>query len=106
MSIIVNAYCTVRETRPLDFAHELHSRRNRSDPNLARHLDDFIGYVTRGGGQMTQVRYHLIRHIQRVQNQVSLDVEDAQLEALARWARGANAVCFFPDGSVRAPSGA
>jgi Domain of unknown function (DUF4272) len=106
MSILVNAYCTVHRTPPLDFRHVLKSRRDRSDPELARHLEGFIGYVTRGGGPMTKIRYGVIRHIQRVQNQISLEVEEGELPALARWAWGANAICFLPDGTVRAPSGA
>ena len=102
--ILVNAYSTLRELPPLDFAHELHGRRDLSDPELAPHLEGFIGYVLgRGDGQMTAARYHLWRHLQRVRNQLSFMVADDDLGAVEAWAAAANAVLFLPDGSVRSP---
>lgn len=105
--VLVNAYATVRDLPPLGFAHELHNRRDLSDPELAAHLDGFTGYVMgRGDGQMTAARYHLWRHIQRVRHQISFSVAADAFGEIAPWARDANAVFFLPDGSVRAPDGA
>ena len=106
MAILINAYCTDRDPAPLDFPHELKSRRDRNDPDLAQHLEGFVGYVlSRGNGEMTKVRYHVVAHIKRAQHQFSLDVEEADLDAFSRWAWAANAICFLPDGTVADPSG-
>lgn len=103
-SVIVNAYATVRDLPPLAFPHELIGRRDRSDPELADHLDGFIGYVMgRGDGQMTATRYHLWRHLQRVHNHLSFEVMTDDLPALEAWGLAANAVFFVPDGAVLAP---
>jgi hypothetical protein len=103
-TLIVNAYATVRDLPPLDFPHELFGRRDLSDPELAPHLEGFIGYVMgRGDGQMTASRYHLWRHLQRVRNHVSFEVVTVDLDDVEAWANAANAVLFLPDGSVRAP---
>ena len=105
--VLVNAYATVRDLPPLGFAHALHNQRDLSDPELAAHLDGFIGYVMgRGDGQMTAARYHLWRHIQRVRHQISFSVAADAFGDIEQWARDANAVFFLPDGSVRAPDGA
>lgn len=102
--VVVNAYATVRELPPIDFPHQPFARRDLSDPELAPHLNGFTGYVMgRGDGQMTAMRYHLWRHVQRVRNQASMMVRDEDLPAMEDWARRANAVLFLPDGSVRAP---
>ena len=102
--LLINAYATVRDPPPLAFPHALRGRRDRADPELAPHLDGFIGYVLgRGDSQMTAARYHLWRHLQRVRNHVSLEVVTADLAAVEAWAQAANAVLFLPDGSVRAP---
>lgn len=102
--ILVNAYSTLHALPPLDFAHELHGRRDVSDPDLAAHLEGFTGYVLgRGDGQMTATRYHLWRHLQRVRNHLSFTVAEDGLGAMKIWAAAANAVLFLPDGSVRAP---
>ncbi|SFB03086.1 protein of unknown function [Rhizobium sp. NFR07] len=103
-SILVNAYCTVRDTPPLDFPYELHGQRDLSDPALAPHVHGFIGYVmSLGDGQMTATRYHLWRHLQRVRNHLSFEVMSDDLTDVEAWGRAANAVFFLPDGSVRAP---
>jgi len=102
--LLINAYATVRDLPPLDFPHHLNNRRDLSDPELAPHLDGFIGYVmARGDGQMTKMRYHLWRHLQRVRNQISFDANTPDFLQVEAWARAANAVFFLPDGSVRAP---
>src|SRR5438477_8821092 len=102
--LLVNAYATVGDLPALDFPHRLMGRRDLSDPDLPSHLDGFAGYVLgRGDGQMTAMRYHLWRHIQGVRNHVALHIEARDLPAATAWARQANAILFFPDGSVRAP---
>ena len=106
MTVLVNAYATVRELPPLDFAHREHSRRDRSDPELATHLHGFVGFILdRGQRSMTRTLYHVMRHIQRVQHQISLEVEETAFEALADWAGRSNAILFMPDGTVRDPAG-
>src|SRR5262245_56997158 len=106
MSTLINAYCTCLDPPSLQFPHGLNAKRGRSDPELSEHLHGFIGYVvSRGERQMTQVKYHLMRHIQRVKHHFSLTVEDRDLDAFAQWAWQANAICFLPDGSIRDPSG-
>jgi Domain of unknown function (DUF4272) len=106
MSIVVNAYCTRTDVEPPPFPHELKGRRDRADPALAEHLRGFVGFVLQGGRRpMTQTLYHVMRHIQRVQDQWSFVIEEGALEQLAPWAERANAILFFPDGSVREPSG-
>ncbi|MGG4774510.1 DUF4272 domain-containing protein [Paenalcaligenes sp. Me52] len=102
--VLVNAYATVTDIPELDFPHELLGQRDLSDPDLAEHLDGFIGYVmSRGDGQMTAMRYHLWRHLQRVQNHISMKVKQQDLSAMSAWAARANALLFMPDGSVRTP---
>lgn len=104
--VLVNAYATVRELPPLAFGHTLVARRDRRDPALAPHLQGFAGYVqSTGDGTMTQAIWHLRGHIARVRHQVSFNVGDGQLDAMAHWADAANAVLFLPDGSVRDPRG-
>jgi len=104
---LVNVYSTLVVLPPLDFAHSVVARRDRSDAELAQHLEGFIGYVaSRGDGKMNANRYHLMRHLQHVQSHLSLEIAAAELPAFARWAERANAVLFQDDGSVRDPQGA
>lgn len=104
--MLVNAYCTLREPPPLSFAHQLHARRDHTDPELVPHLNGFMGFVM-GGGQreMNQSRYHVLGHLQRVRHHLAMEVEDEDLDAFAGWARAANAILFLRDGSVRTPEG-
>jgi hypothetical protein len=105
--MLLNAYCTHRALPALDFPHVLRSRRDRREPRLAEHLDGFMGFVMDGGKRpMTAVRYHVLQHLERVQWQVALEVEDAHRAAFAAWAQAANAIVFLPDATVRTPSGA
>ncbi len=102
----MNAYATTRETPPLRFAHALHARRDRSDPELAKHLDGFAGDVlSTNGGTMTPAVFPVRQHIGRVRHQLSFTVPDVAFDDLARWAEAANAILFLPDGSVRDPRG-
>ena len=106
MTILVNAYCTTRELPPLDFPHSLTSLRDLNDAELPEHLDGFAGYVASRGEVMTQNRYHVIRHVLRVQHHLSLQVEPEHMDDFAGWASRANAVVFLPDGTIRDPAGA
>jgi hypothetical protein len=57
--------------------------------------------LSRGNQQMSLVKYRLMRHLQRVHHQFSMNIEADDLEAFRRWAQAANAIAFFPDGSIR-----
>jgi len=106
-ALLVNAYCTVGELPAIDFPHGSLARRDLSDPELTPHLQGFVNYVAgRGDGQMTSTRYHVIRHLQRVRQHLSLQVPPAAFDDFARWAERANALVFLPDSSVRDPRGA
>lgn len=90
----------------MNFPHTLNSRRDLSDPELAGHLTGFRGYVWgKSNGQMTKTVYHVMRHIERVRNQVSFNVEDHELDLITPWGWEANAIFYLPDGSVRDPAG-
>src|SRR5215475_11008087 len=104
--VLTNAYCTVAALPTIDFPHTLNKRRDIADPELKQHLAGFLGYVkSRGDGEMTRVRYHTIRHIQRVNQHVSLSFDESASDAFERWAARANAIVFLPDGGVRDPQG-
>ncbi|MGV0592308.1 DUF4272 domain-containing protein [Mycolicibacterium porcinum] len=104
--VLVNAYCTRSDVPVPGFPHALNGHRDLSDPELAQHLAGLVGYVlSRGDGQMTRNRYHVLRHVQRVQQHWSLTIDEAQLDALAQWAQRANAIVFLPDGGIRDPQG-
>ncbi len=99
---LINAYSTLREPLPPTFPHTLVGVRGLDDPQLNRHLEGFIGYVLNiGDGEMTAARYHLYRHLQRARWHYSLELPESALAAFAQWAQAANAVAFWPDGSVR-----
>jgi hypothetical protein len=102
--ILVNAYCTCGEVAPPRFPHVLHGQRNLADPELKSHLGGFFGYL-RSNGTLTQMRYHVLRHIQRTRQQWSFSIASTHLHALADWAGRANAIIFLPDGNVRDPQG-
>ncbi|MBL4844084.1 MAG: DUF4272 domain-containing protein [Planctomycetes bacterium] len=106
MTILVNAYCTTRELPPLEFPHSLNSLRDLNDAELPEHLEGFAGYVAGRGEAMTQTRYHVIRHVLRVQHHLSLELESEHMDAFAGWAAEANALVFLSDGTVRDPKGA
>jgi hypothetical protein len=106
MTLLVNAYSTLREPLHPTFLATPAAHRDHADPDLVTHLEGFIGYVLQAGdGQMTQARYHLMRHLQRVRQHFTFEVEADRFEAFAAWAAQANAVCFLADGSVRDPQG-
>lgn len=87
MALLVNAYSTLRTPLWPDFLPQAAvQRRDHADPELAAHLHGFVGYVNQAGdGQMTQARYHLMRHVQRVRQHFSFEVDDADF---ARWRSG------------------
>lgn len=105
--VLVNAYATLVDLPPLDLPHRVLGARDRSDPELAEHLQGFVGYVMRrGDGQMTATRYYVWRHLQRVRHHMSFEIDAGHLGWIEPWAKAANALLFLPDGSVRAPDGA
>jgi hypothetical protein len=100
-ALLVNAYCTRLTIAQPAFAHTLHARRDLSDPELLEHLNGFCGYVLgRGDGAMSRDKYHVILHLQRVQQHLSLSVGAADMDALHAWAGQSNALLFVPDGHV------
>jgi len=103
---LVNAYATIGQISTPSFPHTPVNQRDLSDPELAEHLRGFRGYVlSKAGDQMTKTLYQVVRHIGRVQNQVSFFVEDDDLELIEDWAWRSNAIMILPDGSVRDPAG-
>jgi hypothetical protein len=105
--MLINAYVTTRDLPALSFPHTLRGRRDRSDAELAEHLDGFTGYVfSRPPEGMTADKYHLCSHIKRVRHHLSLEVAEADFESLAQWGWSANAILFVPDGTIRDPAGA
>src|SRR5471030_1720503 len=89
--ILINAYCTVAEVPKPGFPHVLNARRDLSDPELQSHLNGFMNHLAQAGaGRMTQVRYHVIRHVQRVRQHVSLSIEAGAMDSFAAWAEAAN----------------
>jgi hypothetical protein len=104
--MLVNAYATHRAPPELDFPHQLRGRRDRSDPELARHVQGFMGFIMGGGRrQMSATRYHVLGHLERVHHHLAFEIDASQLGALGVWAAAANAILFLPDASVRAPDG-
>jgi hypothetical protein len=105
-TLLFNAYCTkVLVPKPL-FPHKLQGRRDLSDPELLEHLGGFCGFVfTRGDGQMTQDKFHVILHLQRVQHHVTMRVAPADVAAFRAWANEANAIVFTEDGQIVDPQG-
>ena len=107
MTLLVNAYATVVVLPELNFRGEVLNQRDVSDPELAEHLQGFIGYVLQlDGEEMTQAKYYTMKHIERVKHQVSAEVDEDDLDDFVDWAESANAIVYLPDGSVRAPNGA
>ncbi len=105
-AVLINAYCTTTRIPEIEFPHFLNNRRDLSDPELAEHLSGFIHYVrSRGDGEMSRSKYHVIRHIQRVQHHLSFSVQESLLDSVAEWAERANALLFLTDGSVRDTNG-
>lgn len=105
-TILFNAYCTRLQIAQPAFAHTLHERFDLSDPALPADLNDFCGYVlSRGDGQMSRDKYHVILHLQRVQHHLSISVGVDDTAALYAWAAQANALLIGPDGNVCDPHG-
>jgi len=106
LSILINAYSTCHTQPELAFPHHLNAHRDLQDPELAGHLNGFQGYILKtGGDEMTQNKYHLLRHIQRVKHHFSFEVEQSNFEAMSKWASKSNVVMFFPDGTIRSATG-
>lgn len=102
-TILFNAFCTRTEIPQPSFPHVLHTHTDLSDPDLLEQLNSFCGFVyERGDGEMSQSKYHVILHLQRVQHHVRISVGagGAGTEALYAWAKEANALLFTQDGIV------
>ncbi len=99
-----NVYSTMLLVEKPAFAHILHARRDLGDPALLTHLNEFCDYVlARGDGEMTQLKYHVILHLQRVQHHLSISVGKADAAAVMAWAEGANALLHVDEGAVLDP---
>jgi hypothetical protein len=106
MTVLVNAYCSVVAMPEIKFTCKVIGQRDYLDPELSEHLQGFAGYVaSQGGKEMTQAKYYTIKHIQRVKNHISIEIEDEMFDQFAKWATEANAIVFLPDGTVRNPNG-
>ena len=105
-TVLFNAYCTRLEIAQPCFAHTLHARRDLSDPALLEHLNGFCGHIFGlGDGEMTRDKYHVILHLQRVQQVVGISVGVGDVEAFYEWAKQANAILISPGGDVVDPQG-
>ena len=103
-TVLFNVYCTRAELARPTFAHKLHNHRDLADPALLEHLNGFCGYIfQRGDGQMSQDKYHVILHVQRVQHHLSISVGVDDLAALRAWAADANAILYTQEGHVTDP---
>jgi hypothetical protein len=106
MTTLINAYCTVIQLPSIDFPCQVHGSRDLSDSELANHLDGLSGYIlSQKGQEMTQATYYTLKHVERVKNHVSIELEDRYLDRFSDWAISSNAICFLPDGTIRNPSG-
>jgi Domain of unknown function (DUF4272) len=106
MTILINAYCTVVRLPSIDFPCQVHGIRDLSDSELASHLDGLSGYIlSQKGQEMTQSTYYTLKHVERVKNHVSIELEDRDIDLFSDWAISSNAICFLPDGTIRNPSG-
>jgi hypothetical protein len=105
VALPINLYCTLLSLPALDFEHQLLGQRDRTDPELGKHLHGFMGFVMKDDRPMTATRFAVLNHLQRVRHHLSLEIEEDAFDGLARWAIAANAVLFFPDGTVRDPVG-
>jgi hypothetical protein len=102
--LLVNAYSTLATVPEPAFAHQLHARRDDTDPEMREQLGGFLRYLqSLGKGKMSTTRYHAMRHVQRTRHQLSFSVPRQQSAALAEWALEANALLLLPDGQLRDP---
>lgn len=105
--MLINVYATRRALPAPTFPLKVVARRDRTDAALLSHLQGFMGFVMdRGKRPMTTTRYAVLRHLERVQHQLSVEVADEHRAAFSSWALECNAIAFFPDSSVRTPEGA
>lgn len=105
-TILFNVYCTCLEIARPEFAHKLHARRDLSDPELLEHLGGLCGFVySRGDGQMSREKYHVILHMQRVQHHLSIVLGAGDIDAFHAWAAAANALLLTEAGDVADPQG-
>lgn len=102
--IRVHAYCTGAVVPELSFPHRACRRWALPDAAAASHLKKLEAYVTsRDPPQMTQQKFHVLQHIQRVRHHLGFIFEQQHKAAVSAWATAANAILFVPDGSIRDP---
>lgn len=98
----IRAYCTAQSLPALSLPHQT---LGRSDNALGVELDEIMDGLFGDGSEMDSGRYALIRHVQRVAHQVSLEFEEASYSEVTNWLGAALAVARWPDGSLRDPEG-
>lgn len=100
----LNVYSTTLLMPKPAFPHVLHSRRDLADPALLSDLNELCDFVLeRGDGAMTQLKYHVMLHLQRVQHHLVITVGKGDAEALIAWATQANALLGTDVGDVLSP---
>lgn len=105
--LLINAYCSSHTLPAFDFPHVVQGRRDIANPALQEHLRGFAGWVhSLSNGEMTKVRYHVLRHIHKVQHHVSLLVHPSDMPSFSAWALEANAIAFLPNGFICDPANA
>ncbi len=105
--LLINAYCSAHTLPVLDFPHILQGKRDTTHPALKEHLRGFAGWVqSLSHGAMTQTRYAVLRHIQKVQHHVSVLIHPSDMERFSSWALSANAIAFLPNGFICDPANA
>lgn len=128
MELILNAYSTVREEVPftgpgapptsqraLADAAMLSLSPTKDARALRRHLDEFERVAGQQGvdraGDYTALVHGVVQHIRHTRRQYVFRREEADLARdggignLAEWAREANAIVLFPDGTLRNAEG-
>lgn len=100
----LNLYCTIVDLPAAPVP--VRAQRDRSDPELAGHLEGFCGFVlSQVQGAPTPSQAHLVEHLWRVHNHLVFDIGPEHEAAVTAFAVAANAVMFLADGTVRAPDG-
>ena len=100
----LNLYCTIVDLPAATVP--IRAGRDRNDPELARHLEGFCGFIlSQVEGAPTRRQAHVVEHLWRVQNHLVLDIGPEHEPDVTRFAEAANAVMFLADGTVRAPDG-
>lgn len=106
MGLLVNAYSTLVSTPAMDCSCKLISHNDLKSGDLSVHLDSLVKHLAEAGqGKVTSTARLLCYFISRVKNHFVFELEQDELADFAQWALSANAICYFPDGSIRDPLG-